>query len=814
MSLRQLSKLNLNSAFFIAGLGLTGSAIAAPAPNEQSPLGINMTGLAYWSTQWTTIDIMKHASNGSGQLWATGNAQTGVFHTGHNDRLDLDENGWPRSLPGADDPDFHYVTTVLYQDNQHYPQGEYTILYEGEGQLQYFGVTPLPEKSSPGKDVVRLDANSFFHLRIQSTDPDSNGNYLRNIRVLVPGGICGNDPLSYAQTASDCAEPADFAEFERVANHMSFHPLFLQDMAKYRSIRFMQAMRTNVSGQLTWSDRPTASDASWGLNAGIPVEMAIELANQVQAEPWLNVPARVDDDYMRQYAQLVKASLDSNLSFHLELGNEVWNNAWPYIQDAIWFREQGKARWPEAGAHDFMYRLNYYGKRSSDMCEIFKQEFAEQADRVNCVIASQGGNWWVGEQTLKCEMWAKENGGRNCAHNMDSLAIGPYFGGYFHQDKFLPHFAQWANEGEAGMDKLFAEINQGVLRGLTFDPNGHEWEQAPEGGALAATQTHIDQNKALADTFGLKLTAYEGGQHLTYAGYLEGDRALVNEEIFLKSNRDERMGQAFTDHFNGWKQAGGTLYMVFESTQRWGAFGAFPLKEYQQQPMSETPKLAHTLAFIDDNPCWWADCQRETVAKSSVQVDEPTTTEPGEPNEPQTDVMSLSATARAESWGVALNWTAYSGQGTVQYYQVFRDGEFIGHTSADVTSYNNDWLQLRTDYTFQVKAVAPGDLVLGESNLLTTMAGDSTAPSKPTGLTVTYNGEYGFDVTWDASTDNTGIAYYLIKRNGELFTHRTGLLLDDDWPPQGDVSYQIIAVDHYHNQSEPSDIVVSNINNP
>lgn len=956
------------------------------APNEKSAIGINMTGLSYWSTQWATIDIMKHASNGSGKLWATGNSQTGVFHTGHNDRLDLDENGWPRSLPAENDPDFHFVTTILYQDNQHYAPGEYTILYEGEGELQYYGVTRIPEKSSAGKDVVRLDEDSFFHLRIRATDPNNSGNYLRNIRVLVPGGICGNDPLSYAQSAEQCTGAQDFAEFERVYSHLSFHPLFLQDMVKYRSIRFMQAMSTNVSEQSTWADRPTYEYASWGLNAGIPIELAVELANQVQADPWLNVPARVDDDYMRRYAQLVKVNLDSNLSVHVELGNEVWNNAWPYIQDAVWFREQGKARWPDAGVHDFIYRLNYYGKRTSDMCEIFKAEFGEQADRVNCVVASQGGNWWVGEQTLKCDLWAAENGGQNCAANIDSLAIGPYFGGYFHQDKYLPFFAQWASEGDVGMDKLFAELNSGILRGLTYDPDGHEWEQAPEGGALASTLRHIQDNKALADRFGLKLTAYEGGQHLTYAGNLTGDRALVNEQMFLKSNRDERMGQAFTEHFNGWQAAGGTLYMVFESTQRWGSYGAFPLKEYQTQPMSETPKLAHTLAYIDGNPCWWENCERTTVAKTTVQVDDAIS----EPADPQPADMVLTTQARPAQWGVSLSWTPYSGQGSVQYYQVFRDGEFVGHTTSDVTNFNNDWLQLHTEYNFQIKALGSGDVVLGESNIsttlagdsvaptqvsglvadwngaygfnlswnassdeggirhyiihrngqpfssvdgqtttfsddwppqgpvtyqvfamdnvdnlsegstvvtavlpsqgftvaaqtrpeswgvalswqfqhpdiqwfqifrdgvfightaadvmsfnndwlelhthydyqiravdaedniistsniITTMAGDSQAPSQPTGVTVTYDGAYGFEVTWDASTDNTGIAHYLIKRNGELFTHRSGLLLDDDWPPQGDVSYQIIAVDHYHNQSEPSVVVIGNINN-
>ncbi len=813
MFLNQLSrtlsvKLCVTPILLSGGLLFSGAASADTA-NQDSPLGINMTGLSYWSTQWATIDIMKHASNGSGQLWATTNAQTGVFHTGDNDLLDLDENGWPKSLPAADDPNYHYVTTVLYQDNQHYPVGEYTILYEGEGELRYFGVTRIPDKSAPGRDVVRLDANSFFHLRIASTDPRQNGNYLRNIRVLVPGGICGNSPEQYANTSADCADPETFADFSRVYRHLTFHPLFLQDMKKYRAIRFMQAMNINVSGQSVWGDRAKYSDASWALSSGLPIETAVELANQVQAEPWLNVPARVDDDYIRRYAQLVKANLDSNLKFHIELGNEVWNNAWPYISDAIWMRQQGQARWPQANADDFIYRLNYYGKRSSDMCEIFKAEFGDEADRVQCVVGSQGGNAWVGQQILECELWAQENGGRNCAHNMDALAIGPYFGGYFHQDNYLPYFTQWANEGEAGMDKLFAEINGGLLRSLTYDPDGYEWQQAPEGGALAQTRRFIEQNQVLAAQYGLKLSAYEGGQHLTFAGNLAGDRAQVNEQMFLKSNRDERMGQAFSDHFAQWKAAGGSLYMVFESTARWGAFGAFPLKEYQLQPMSETPKLAHTMAFIDANPCWWENCQRQTVAKDSVEVDDATPL----PDGPQGGDITLNATPRPAQWGVALSWSAYEGQGSVQYYQVFRDGQFAGHTNADVLTFNNDWLQLHTDYRFEIKAVDAAGMVLGVSNALITKAGDSQAPTVVGNLVARYNGAYGFDLSWDAASDEGGIRHYIIHRNGQALTAVDGqtLSFSDNWPPAGAVSYQVFAMDHVENLSEGSNIVTATL---
>ena len=789
-------------------LFITVNATPAPpinaSPNEKSAIGINLTGLSYWSSQWMTIDIMHQASNGSGILWATTNADTYVYNTGHQSRLNLDDQGWPKTLPERDDPDFHYVTTILYQNNQDYQSGEYLVLYDGEGQLSYNGVTRIAAKSSPGRDVVQLDADSFFHLQIRVTDPNNSGDHLRNIRILVPGGICGDLPTAYALNAADCSVPDDFNAFERIYQHLSFHPLFLQDLAKYRALRFMQMMRTNVSEQYHWADRPKYDYASWSMAAGAPIELAIDLANKTQAEPWLNVPARVDDNYMLQYAQLVKDSLDPHLNVYIELGNEIWNNAYPYNQDAQWMEQQGLLLWPEAQVSPFEYRLNYYGKRTADLCDIFKQVFAGQASRVKCVLASQGGNSWVGNQALSCPLWAAQNGGQNCALNIDSLAIGPYFGGYIYQDKFLSILSDWLSQGDAGMTKLFEEINTGLLRDLTYDPDEPDWQQAPEGGSLAQSKRFIEENKVVADNFGIKLTAYEGGQHLTFAGNLSRGRAQINDQLFLAGNRDPRMGAAFYQHFSEWKNAGASLYMVFESTARWGDFGAFPLKEYQLQPLADTPKLAQTLAFIDDTPCWWSDCDRLTQVYDRVPID-------SLPGDPQLPEINLAVALRLATRGVALSWAAITAP--VLYYKIYRDDVLVGHTNADTSIFNNDWLELHQAYDFQVKAVDSTGVFIAESNIITTLAGDSVAPTSPTALTVSFDGNYGFTLSWMPSVDEAGIAYYLIHRNGLAYTHVSGTETSfaDEWPPQGEVSYQIFAEDLSGNVSLGSEIVICSI---
>ena len=66
--------------------------------------------------------------------------------------LDLDDNGWIKSLPTAEDNvDYKYVTTVMKVDRRSH--GAYVVLYEGEGTLIYSEGAELTS-SEPGKDLI------------------------------------------------------------------------------------------------------------------------------------------------------------------------------------------------------------------------------------------------------------------------------------------------------------------------------------------------------------------------------------------------------------------------------------------------------------------------------------------------------------------------------------------------------------------------------------------------------------------------------------------------------------------------------------
>lgn len=788
-------------------LTLSQTSVSA-TENEDAGLGLNLTGLAYWSSQWTLIDAMKQASNGSGQLWATSNAQTYAFDTGHQNRLQLDAAGWPTSLPSDDDPDFHFVTTIIYQDNQHYPVGDYVVLYEGEGELDYVG--PSLVDSQPGRDVVRLEAGQFFHLRILQTDPNANGNYIRNVRIILPGGSCSEQIDDYASSSESCAQPEDFIPFENSYASRVFHPLFIQDVQGFRTLRFMQFLSTINSPIQQWSQRPQLSDASWALENGSPLEVALMLANSINAEPWLNLPVRVSDDYVTNFAELVRDNLKSDLNFYLEFGNEIWNNAWPYNVDANYLSEQGRQRWPEAEGQELDYRLSYYGMRSYQACSITKQQFAQDALRVKCVMGGQTGVPWIAEQALSCPLYAQTSDLENCADSMDVLAVGNYFAGYFADSRYLELLNQWSTEGSQGVDKVFEEFQRGLFHELTYNPDEPDWWQAPRGGALSQAREHIQGNLDIANQHGLMLAAYESGQHLTYAGDSSAGRNDINERLFMTANRDERMGQIYQQYLNDWIEAGGGLNVLFESTGHWGPWGAFPLKEYQRQQVA--PKFTHTQAFLAEQDCWWPNCQRDLSepdngpgqddddSSGDSPGDEPD--EPTDPADPVDYLLTLSASAVIDTMGVRLQWQSNLPVGTT--FQVLRNEQAIWHTAAlDMEEF---WLPLRQSYQYQIRAELDDGTVV-TSNQTSIMAGDSEPPSNVEKLTALVS-ENGVALSWQSATDNDQVRHYKIYRNGQPYGLVGTTDYRDPWPPTGSITYEIFAQDHWDNTGEGTSVQV------
>jgi len=558
------------------------------AEPARSGIGINLGPMAYWQSDWPFIDEMKRAGGWFTRCegWQTPQCRdfakgASAFDTKEQDKLELDENGWPKRLPAADDPNvkFRQVAALLFQGNGGtHPAGRWIVLYDGAGTIAYGGAgRRIDAESKPGRDVLEVGDKPGEGLLLRITRTDER-NHLRNIRVIGPGGICADAPFVWAADAATCAGRAPFRSLEALSATQAFHPAFLGDLRGFRALRFTKWSAANTSKQVSWSQRPTPGNARWSGDDGVPVEAMFELARATGADPWISLPPFVDDDFARQFAALAKRSLAPGATLWFEYVNEPWNQAPPYNVAGASFEQKAKQKWPAATLAPWQQRLNWYAYRSVQLCRIVKREFGADASRVRCVANGQAANAAVADTVLACAL-AKDELGGACAKGLDALAIAPYFGYELVDDAVAGKVDRWADEPDGGLATAFGVITNELPR----------------------TRSWIVANKQVADRHGLPLVAYEGGQHLfTWRGG-------KTEALFRAVNRDPRMGAALKTVVDDWKAAGGQLFVAFDYTEPSGRGGFWGMKEHQRDDAAPKWQATQTLR---DAPCWWNGCRR------------------------------------------------------------------------------------------------------------------------------------------------------------------------------------------------------------
>lgn len=527
------------------------ASVSSPgyAATDGLGLGTNLTSISDWSTQLPFIDGFKSA-----RRWMTkcsdGESCSDQWDTGEFDKLDLDPQGWVKSLPApADPPEYSQVGTLLFREISRYPGGQYVVLYDGEGTINYkFDAQKDSAASRPGRDLINVTPSTQgILLIISATDPNKNGNYIRNIRVV---------PIEYEQT---------YAE-------EIFNPLFLERIQKFGSLRFMDWMGTNHSKQSTWENRPKVEDATYA-EKGVPVEIMVALANRLRAHPWFNMPHMATDDYMTRFAQLVQEKLDPKLKVYVEFSNEAWNWSFEQAQYAL---KQGKARWGEDKGDAFM---QWYGMRTAQMSDIWKGVFGDQRDRVVSTISTQTG--WKGLETsaLDCPLWVAEGNQPCYQHQIDTYTVTGYFSGSLGDDRFRNTVESWLNDADGGVGRALKQLAEGGL--LEGDDS------------VAGTVGLFDYHKQVAQQKGLQLAVYEGGQSLA------SPNSEKLTELFIKLNRRPEMYDFYKQVLENWKAAGGTLFMNFAdigTPSKWGSWGVL---EHVDQESS--PRYDALIDFIDQN---------------------------------------------------------------------------------------------------------------------------------------------------------------------------------------------------------------------
>lgn len=571
-----------------AALLLIALMIGLPARAQTAAdgaVGSNLTGIADYSGEWPFVDAFK-----ASRPWIP-SERYGCWYCGPD--LDLDADGWVRSLDPTVANGGQVARTMLFTHpdspspipSDFPPAGQYLVLYDGTGTIEYGGMATLdPALSSPGRDVVDVapSPGSAFFLTIVATDP---ADHVRNIRVIPPGGACADDPFTGCSGDDDCAG-ATCELFQDDPDRHRFQPRFLSNVRDYRVLRFMDWMATNDSPVAEPDDYPAMSDAHWW---AVPPEILAELADLIGADPWVTLPHQATDAFVNAFATALHDHLDPARTVYVEYSNEVWNqifgqNRYAAVRGCQVYADLAAGcdgdddpgngifcegyPWPTWIESCYTAQRRWYSQRSVEIFDIFEAAFAGN-DRLVRVMASQTGNTWLHEEYLSWnDAWQKT----------DALATAPYFGGELGGD---PDVAAWT------LDQLLSHL---------------ETDSVPTAlGRIDDTATYLQSTHPE-----IELVAYEGGQHLVGIFGLENDPDL--NALFDAANRDPRMGRLYTTYLEGWRARGGHLFANFSNVGTWSKWGRFTLLEYQHQDPTTSPKWQALHDFMAANPCWWNGC--------------------------------------------------------------------------------------------------------------------------------------------------------------------------------------------------------------
>lgn len=536
-----------------------------------------------------------------------------------------DSNGWPVTLPSSS----CLIRTFLLDSavKGSVPDGRYTVLYEGDGtsnQLEYSGYAKILS-SSPGRDEIEITLPNTLDADVTKNRMGlkiAKGT-VKNIRIVMPGGICEGNPSVRVNDANGC--PAgQFRSFEDTfrtnRNAIVFNPGFLQFMKNFRVVRMMNLMGSSPSylacakpdpanpgnpntfekdadgktvidqtclvQDLGWEQRSKMEDAVWGTSGnsfrmeryarGAPLEVQVELANQLNAHPWFNLPHNATEYYNREFARYVANHLKPGLKAHIEYSNETWNGifwAYHYMQEKG--KDLGTSGW--GGVY-------YYAKRASEIFQYWEDEFGGTQRLVRLLGTYQN------DANRTDRMLAYSD----VKQFVDAIATGGYF------------YACWDRSLPACQDS--SKVPQPLVEATSVDAIFAAIDNPSDPFGIEGVKNQFIKQAAVAQKYGKALYAYEGGQHLT-VGTIAAERRQNMVDLLHAANRDPRMGERYQSLLESWKAAGGQTFMLFSVPHTFSQYGSFGIKESLGQPRTSATKFDGAMKFQESQgQCWWSGC--------------------------------------------------------------------------------------------------------------------------------------------------------------------------------------------------------------
>lgn len=480
----------------------TSTNTARPAAQPAAlKLGVNVGTIAWWDGSRPFMNLIY------GTGWQMQGPTGGALDVPPEN---LDANGWVKALPTG-----YQVFRGLSVPAA---TGDFICRFQGHGNI-----------TVGGDGVANVSQGTgFTRFTLTKTYPNPQLAYLKY----------DVDPSNYIRNI-DCRE-ASAATTTVVA------PEFVSAINGFKVIRFVKWQpATEGNWAVTWATRNKPGDGDYLKSDGVPVEVMVDMANQLGADPWFTMPWNADNDYVTRFATYVRDNLASGRQVYVEASNEVWNGSYPVAKQAA---DEAKAEGlPSAGVTATAGSLERYAEKTQQVMQIWSDVFNGQKSRLVRVAAFQHVSPFASNLMLKY---------RNLAQSVDALATAPYFG---HDSD------TWSGQP---LDSIMTTILPAKVN-ETLD--------------LAA------QQKAIAQNYNLRYVTYEGGQHVVLPN---------NQALLAQIERDPRMYDVYRSFIGGWQTRVGDTLNLFALTSPISPYGAWGLSEYAGQPLTETPKMRAARSYL------------------------------------------------------------------------------------------------------------------------------------------------------------------------------------------------------------------------
>lgn len=365
-------------------------------------------------------------------------------------------------------------------------------------------------------------------------------------RVTISTGNHGID-LRKTGTVADVS----LLRIEHETRISPFQPEYLESLAPFKVVRFMDWANTNNSAHKRWTSRSRKGQVTQAGSGGVAIEYMIAIANELGADPWFCIPHQADDEYIRRHAEIVRDRLTPDAKIYLEYSNEIWNTQ---FKQHDYIRQLGDG---ETYSDAF---FDVWAERSRNTFKIWSEVFGDDASkRLVRVAAVHLQNPWIAQKLLP-----KLNG------EFDAVAPSTYFGITRKQAKTLTAASTTA--------QILDLCEQNIRHDNEDWYNKHGQMARDWSGKIGRT---------------IRLVSYEGGQHLT----AHGDDNLPYYDQLIRAQSHARMYGLYLINMRLFEKAGGDLFVAFNDVSQPGKFGSWGHLEYQTQPIADSPKQRALLEY-------------------------------------------------------------------------------------------------------------------------------------------------------------------------------------------------------------------------